>query len=231
MVTQGALSRGLLKFIHLVQLLLPIFFCWQHGACNDGRNSPLPNWKVWNTLLFVVYLLKYVFKWKTEELLLEPSLEHLCGGAQAPPLEDPALCVELDLSRVGWALGAWSSCCLWAVQWLVCASEVPEHRGEGGGAAERKVSLYFLAKFNASGSSDGDMHPWEVFTTAAGINLPGTRWRGWWLGCFTFPGHKLTTSDPTGILAMSLACSTPAPQYPWPQLALLLLPWGAVLFT
>lgn len=36
--------------------------------------------------------------------LLEPSLGHLSGGAQTPTLEDPALCLELSLSRLGWAL-------------------------------------------------------------------------------------------------------------------------------
>lgn len=58
------------------------------------------------------------------------------------------------------------------MQSLVSASEVPEHRGKGGGAAKGEVSLYFLDKFNASGGPDGDVHPWEVFATTAGINLP-----------------------------------------------------------
>lgn len=103
--------------------------------------------------------------------------------------------------------GAWSSCCLLAVQWFLCASEVPEHRGKGEGAAKGKVSPCFLGKFNASGSSDGDMHPWEVFATTAGINLQGPRWTGsgWVLH---FP---LAQAGPTGIPAMSPACSSPAP--------------------
>lgn len=68
-----------------------------------------------------------------------------------------------------------------AVQCPVSASEVPEPRGKGGGAAKGKESLYFWDKCNASGSSDGDMFPWEVLTTTAGINLPGMCWTegGW----------------------------------------------------
>lgn len=119
---------------------------------------------------------------------------------------------------------------LLVVQSSVFASEVPEHRGKGGGAAKGKVSLCFLDKFNACGSWDGDMHPWEVSITTAGINLPGTGWALGWLGCFTFPWHKMTTSDPTGILAMSPGL-LPCPTHPWPQLAPLLLPWAAVLVT
>lgn len=93
----------------------------------------------------------------------------------------------------------------------VC-SKVPEHRGKGGGAAKGKVSLCFLDKFNASGSSDGDMHSLEVFTTTTGINLPGTGWAVGGVGCFTFPWHKLTTSPgPTGILPVTSACPSPAP--------------------
>lgn len=130
---------------------------------------------------------------------------------------------RLDLSSQVWGprsleqpLLFWS-----AVQWLISASEAPKHRGKGGGVAKRNVWLYFLDKINASGNSDGDMHPWEMFTVVAGINLPELLcWRVWWLGWLTLPWHKLAISPrPAGTLAMSPACFSPAPHTGEPQLS------------
>lgn len=69
-----------------------------------------------------------------------------------------------------------------AVQRLLSASEVPKHRGKGGLAAKRNVCLYILDKFSASGNSDGDKNPWEMFTIVAGINLPDTLWQSVMVG-------------------------------------------------
>lgn len=78
--------------------------------------APMSNWKVWNTLFFVVYLLKSIFRQKVECSAhasrsggARVDVEHLFGGPQAPPLEDPTLCLEGPSEQPGvkpWEPGA-----------------------------------------------------------------------------------------------------------------------------
>lgn len=104
----------------------------------------------------------------------------------------------------GMRAGAWS--CLLAVQWLLSASEVPEHRGKGGGAAKGKVSPCFLGKFNVLAVQMETCIPGKCLPPLQALISQGCVGQGV-VGFFTFPWHRLTPG-PTGILAMSPAGST-----------------------